>query len=108
MGRPGKLKWLGLGGLLAGVLALPLQGQEKSAARPVSYPAVPLASAEDRPLPINLLTAMKLAGATPLDIALASQRVEAAAAQLQKANLFWLPTLHIGVDYFRHDGQIQD
>jgi outer membrane protein TolC len=66
------------------------------------------ATSEDRPLPINLPTALKLAGATPLDIAVASQRLETAAAQLDRAKVLWLPTIVMGGDYFRHDGRLQD
>jgi outer membrane protein TolC len=31
-----------------------------------------------------------------------------AAAQLDRAKVLWLPTVYLGVDYYRHDGQIQD
>src|SRR5439155_3039852 len=61
-----------------------------------------------KPLPINLPTALQLAGVRPLDIALAGQRVQVAAAQLQRARVLWLPTVYLGIDYFRHDGQLQD
>ncbi|HXG10405.1 MAG TPA: TolC family protein [Gemmataceae bacterium] len=61
----------------------------------------------DRPLPINLPTALQLAGVRPLDIAAASERIRAAAAQLQAARVLWLPTIYLGTDYARHDGQIQ-
>jgi len=64
--------------------------------------------AEDRPLSINLATALHLAGIHPLDIALATQRLEAASAALQRANVLWLPTVYFGADYFRHDGRLQD
>jgi outer membrane protein TolC len=63
---------------------------------------------ETNPLPINLPTALQLAGVRPIDITVAAQRTQIAAAELQKANLYWLPTLYIGADYQRHDGQIQD
>jgi outer membrane protein TolC len=62
----------------------------------------------DRPMPINLATALQLANARPLDIAVAQERVSAAAAQLDRANVLWLPTIQAGGDYFRHDGRIQD
>src|SRR5262245_9249309 len=68
----------------------------------------PLVAAKNRPLPINLLTAMRLAEVAPLDIDIAAQRLAAAEAQLQRANVLWLPTLYLGGDYFRHDGQLQD
>src|SRR5262245_22808248 len=67
----------------------------------------PPVAATDRPLPINLATAMRLADVAPLDIAIATQRLEAAGAQLQRANTLWLPTIYLGGDYFRHDGQLQ-
>jgi outer membrane protein TolC len=59
-------------------------------------------------LPINLPTALQLAGVRPIDIALASERIRVASAQLDRAHVLWLPTIQVGVDYFRHDGQIQD
>jgi outer membrane protein TolC len=62
----------------------------------------------DRPLPINLPTALKLAGVRPLDIAAAAARIRLAAAELQRAQVLWLPTVYLGADYFRHDGQLQD
>jgi outer membrane protein TolC len=67
----------------------------------------PPPDAADRPLPINLPTALQLAGVRPLDIAAASQRLQAAAAQLSQGRVLWLPTLYLGADYARHDGQIQ-
>jgi outer membrane protein TolC len=51
---------------------------------------------------------LRLANVRPIDIALASERVEQAAARLERAQVSWVPTLSFGVDYFRHDGQIQD
>jgi outer membrane protein TolC len=70
--------------------------------------APPAPAPGDRPLPINLPTALQLSGARPIDVALASERVEVAAAQVDRASVLWLPTLLLGPDYFRHDGQIQD
>ncbi len=77
---------------------------------PTSVPLPPSAALQpdDRSLPINLPTALRLAGASPLDISLASQRVQAAAAQLERAHVLWLPTITLGADYFRHDGRLQD
>ena len=83
--------------------------------RPATIPTIALAVAllggpamGQQPYPINLPTAMKLAGAEPLDIAIATARLQAASAQLQRSEVLWLPTLQFGGDYFRHDGQIQD
>jgi outer membrane protein TolC len=68
----------------------------------------PKAAAGDRPLPINLPTALQLAGSAPIDIAVASERIRVAAAQLDRADVLWLPTVFLGADYYRHDGQIQE
>jgi outer membrane protein TolC len=62
----------------------------------------------DKPLPINLPTALRLANARTLDIAVASERIRLAAAELERAHVLWLPTVYLGIDYYRHDGQIQD
>jgi outer membrane protein TolC len=58
-------------------------------------------------VPINLATAMQLAGARPLDIAAATKQVEQALALQLQARVLWVPTLNGGVDYFRHDGAFQ-
>lgn len=74
----------------------------------ITLPRAAAHQPDERPLPINLPTALRLAGASPLDISLAAQRLEVAAAQLDKANVLWLPTITVGADYFRHDGRLQD
>ena len=51
---------------------------------------------------------MQLANVQPIDILLAQQRVAVAVAQLQRAEVLWLPTILMGTDYYRHDGQFQD
>lgn len=71
-------------------------------------PAVPSAQTQGTPLPITLSTALALADANPLDVRIAGERVRAAIARYDRARLQWLPNLNLGVDYFRHDGQIQD
>ncbi len=76
-------------------------------AAPVAY-VPPPAGSGDRPLPINLPTALRLANASPLDIGIAAERIRTAAAQLGQAQVRWLPTIFAGADYFRHDGGIQD
>ncbi len=74
----------------------------------LSLPNPPAASAEGTPLPITLPAALSLVGANALDIQIAEERVRSATAQLDQARALWLPNLNFGVDYFRHDGQIQD
>src|SRR5260370_36326678 len=78
-----------------------------SAPAGIAFTAPPV-DAGMRPLPINLPTALQLAGTNPLDGAAASERLRLAAAQLREAKTLWLPNLQVGADYFRHDGQIQD
>src|SRR5437588_12494725 len=53
--------------------------------------------------PITLPAALRLADARPIDIQLAQERLAVAAAQLQRAELLWLPTIYLGGAYFRHD-----
>src|SRR5262245_47672357 len=73
-----------------------------------TLPSVPAAAEQGKPLPINLPTALALSGANHLYIQIAAERLQAAAAVLDRANVMWLPNIALGVDYFRHDGQIQD
>jgi outer membrane protein TolC len=71
-------------------------------------PAAPAPEPADRPLPINLPTALQLANANAVDIAAAAERIQIAAAALEQAQVLWLPTVTVGGDYNRHDGRQQD
>lgn len=108
-------RWLAVGALtgafLAGVRAQETLPPPRSEVRPTGAPGtstMPQPAATDKPLPINLPSALQLTQAQALDIALASERIRVAVAQLDRAKVLWLPTLQIGTDYFRHDGQIQN
>jgi hypothetical protein len=74
-------------------------------AAPTLPPAEPQGA--DKPLPINLATALRLAGARPVIIAAAQSSVQLAEAELAKANVLWLPSFNIGTGYYRHDGATQ-
>lgn len=63
---------------------------------------------EERPLPINLATALRLANANAWDIGITAQQIRVASAQLTRADVLWLPTLVAGVDYMHHDGTVQN
>ncbi len=63
--------------------------------------------ATDRPLPINLATALRLAGARPVIIAAAEASEQAASARLDRARVLWLPSFNVGAGYYRHDGATQ-
>jgi outer membrane protein TolC len=65
------------------------------------------AEPDDRPLPINLATALRLGGARQIIIAAAEAGVETAAAQLARAHVLWLPSVYLGPGYYRHDGASQ-
>src|SRR5262249_22730264 len=59
---------------------------------------------DDRSLPINLATALRLGGARPIVITAAQASVETAAAVLARARVAWLPSVYTGVGYYHHDG----
>ncbi len=80
--------------------------QVEEAPPPKPVPAVGPSPA-DR-YPIDLATALRLAGANNLQIALAGERVREAQARLQGAEVLWLPSLNAGVGYNKHDGRVQD
>jgi outer membrane protein TolC len=62
------------------------------------------ACATDRPLSINLATALRLADARPVVIEAARAAVETEYGLLEQARVLWLPTVSFGADYQRHDG----
>jgi outer membrane protein TolC len=84
------------------------------APQPIPGPATigPLAGARDaqvpESLPINLATALQLAGVRPLDIATATVQVDQALALQLQAKVLWIPNINAGLDYFRHDGVLQN
>ena len=59
-------------------------------------------------LPIDLPTALRLVDANNPTVALARQRVQAAYLQQRQADFLWLPDLHAGPTYDRHDGRDQN
>lgn len=65
-------------------------------------------SSEERPLRIDLPTTLELAGARNLDIQIARERVNEAAANREAALLLFAPVLHVGIGYTQHDNFIQD
>jgi outer membrane protein TolC len=84
-----------------------LPPREAPIAGPIAMP-LPKPRGVGTVLPINLATALRLANVRPIDVQVASQEVQRAAALLQRAKTLWLPTLYLGADYTRHDGQLQD
>jgi outer membrane protein TolC len=87
----------------------PLSTPIRTLPTPSTEPAVaPTVAAGDRPLPISLPAALRLADARAVDIAAAAERVRVAAAVLEQARVLWLPSITVGGDYYRHDGRQQD
>ncbi len=95
-------------------LVLPLRFEQpapfpwETSDKPATSLKPPLPIPSENVLPINLATALRLAGAQPVTVALAEERVIAANAQLLRARAQWLPSLYLGANYARHDGQIQE
>jgi len=80
-----------------------LQGPLLSEGQAPKLPAARLED-EDKPLPINLATALRLAGGRPIEIAAAEASLRTAQAQYDQARLLWLPNVYAGASYYRHDG----
>jgi len=75
---------------------------------PLAALACPEPAPGDKPLPINLATALHLANAQAWDIQIAQEQIEIAAAELEGARVLWVPSIFGGVDYQHHDGPIQE
>jgi len=88
--------------------ALPTQSRPQSADPIPTLPPLVVADPSDKPFPINLATALQLAHVRPIDIQIATHQIQIADAQFDRARWQWLPTLYLGGDYYRHDGQLQD
>ena len=77
----------------------------RKAGEPLTHPAAAAQpEVTDRPLPINLATALRLADARPLIIEAARAAIETEYGLYQQARALWLPTVTVGFDYQRHDG----
>jgi outer membrane protein TolC len=58
-------------------------------------------------MPIDLPTALRLANADNLQVAVAREQIRQALSAVAAANVIWLPSIRSGVNYDRHDGSIQ-
>jgi outer membrane protein TolC len=93
-------------------IAAPARGLPAPPARLTTSAAADLAAvgqlAPDQEIhAIDLAGALRLAGARDLDVAIARARVSAAAADVRHARALWLPSMFIGPNWIRHDGQVQ-
>jgi outer membrane protein TolC len=92
-----------LGGIIALLLPAGLALAQESPAARLAAPKPDAPSCA-----INLASALQLAQARAIDIQMAAERVNAAAASLDRTRSRWLPTLYLGGDYTRQGGHIQD
>lgn len=76
----------------------------------LACPLFAIAAETNKPasLPIDLPTALKLAGAQNLDVQIARERLREAQAAHDAALYNFFPWISPGVAYRRHDGRIQD
>lgn len=86
-----------------------VESAEQSSLDSSSTPEViaPGVAGGENAYPIDLPTALRLAGASNLQIALARERVNEAAARADRARSLWIPSLNAGVVYNNHSGRIQ-
>ncbi|MGL6075544.1 MAG: TolC family protein [Fimbriiglobus sp.] len=90
--------------LLAQLPPLALMPPRVTSPVPEAPPVLPT----EKTLPINLPTALQLAGANPLDIQVATKHVELSSKAYDRAKLLWLPNIMVGADYFHHEGLQQN
>jgi len=71
-------------------------------------PAAGAAGGERPGLPIDFATALGLTAGQNPRVALAQAQVQQAYAQYSAARVLWLPSIRTGMNYNKHEGQIQD
>ena len=80
--------------------------------RPVAYQQIaeeiPSLSAPDAVCPLDMSTALALVAGKNPQVAFSQARIREAYANLQAANVLWLPTIQTGVSYHRDEGNLQD
>lgn len=59
-------------------------------------------------MPIDLASALAMTDGQNPQVAFARERITEAEAQLSRAQAMWLPSIRGGVNYNKHEGQIQD
>lgn len=78
---------------------------------PVAPPEIELKADEiaevEEVFPVDLPTALQLAGANSLQVALAVERLSEAYTRVEQADVRWLPSVRVGFSYNRHNGRNQ-
>ncbi len=62
----------------------------------------------NEPVAIDLAAALRLVAGQNPQIGFAQQRIQEANAQVQSADLMWLPSMRVGGNFNKHEGRIQD
>jgi outer membrane protein TolC len=75
---------------------------------PASSAPVPAGEQPADRYPINLASALQLAGSSNLQVALAQERVREAYARLERAQVLWVPNISGGIGFNDHAGQLQN
>jgi len=86
---------------------LPLPAAEEPYDDAASVELVDISFAEHEQRELDLVTALGLVGGQHPVIGFAQWRVQEAYAQLDQAEVLWLPSLQAGFSYHRHDGNYQ-
>ena len=79
---------------------------------PVAYQQsveeIPAVEAPEAVHPLDMSTALALVAGKNPQVAYSQSRIREAYANLQAANVLWLPTIQTGVSYNHHEGNLQD
>ncbi len=102
---PPRSPWLARGCVLAVLLAGPAV-RMASAAPAAGEGGV--SEPQEAPVPVDLPTVLRLAGAENLDVQIARERVREAKAMHEQARFQYFPWLAPGFGYRAHDGNLQD
>lgn len=87
----------------------PISSQLASSPISHSQSSVPSILSEPRPdsIPMDFQTSLSLIGGDHPVVASASARVQQAYAEMNQAEILWLPSLRAGISYHHHDGPLQ-
>jgi outer membrane protein TolC len=76
-------------------------------ALPNVAPAAQISPLSNEVYPVDLPTALRLAGGNSLQVAVAAEQLSAAMTRVDQADARWLPSVRVGFSFNRHNGRIQ-
>ncbi len=93
--------------------AAPLPDSSSANIHPVAFQQnaaeeIPAPKTPESDHPLDMSTALALVAGQNPQVAYAQSRIREAYANLQAANVLWLPTIQTGVSYHRNEGNLQD